>query len=377
MTSPSSDIGGAEKSFWFLSSKLREDEQFEIYGAFPKGRWYPKLKLNFKEVQPLFCIEFIPRGLSPFSILRWPLYVLTLAVNFLLCIGEILLKKIDLVYVNSSIQLSAVLAAILTGRKLVVFLPEDYFYNNLRLRKWLFILLSKAAHRLLCQSSKLEKDLKYLRGKVRVIYAGAYEIEEQQSNEIKSDPLFFKVGIIGKIYPLKGQETFVKAIQCLVQEGWPVKGYILGGYRRFSNNYFYYKKLKRLIDRQGLKDRVIFAGPASLQGIYQGLDAVAIASESEGFCLVYPEALKFGRPVISTRTGVMADVGRDGENLLFFNYGEDRQLAEKIKKLYLDKELYSKIVQNGQNTYRTYFQEDLIARQFIQTITEVAHAHRV
>ena len=376
MTSPSSDMGGAEKTFWFLSSRLKADKKYEIYGAFPRGSLYPKLKANFKKTQALFLIEFIPRGVNPLSVLRWPLYLITLALNFLLCLKEILLNQIDIIYVNSSIQLSAVLAARLTNRKLMVFVLEDYYHDNLQMRHWLFSLLSRSADLLLCQSGRLENDLKSYGAKVKVIYAGVYEIEGRPSELKSHDPRFFNVGIIGKIYPLKGQATVIAALERLVREGLPIKVHILGGYRRFSNNYFYYRKLKRLVENKGLIEKVVFEEPASLSQIYLGLDAVVIASRSEGFSLVYPEALKYGRPVIATCTGVMADVGKEGENLMFFDYGDDQHLAEKIKLIYSNKELRSKLAQNGYLTYRKYFQEDLIGQQFISEINEVANAHR-
>lgn len=376
MTSPSSDMGGAEKTFWFLSSQVKEDKKYEIYGAFPRGNLYPKLRANFKQVQALFFIEFIPRGLSPFSILRWPLYVLTLIINFLLCLKMIWLEQIDMVYVNSSIQFSAVLAARLTNRKLIVFVLEDYYYSNPGIRDRLFAVLSKNSEILLCQNKKLEKDLRSYGGKVEMIYASAYEIESQPGHPKKTDPRFFNIGLVGKIYPLKGQAIMIAALGLLVKEGMPIKAHILGGYRMFSKNYFYYKELKRTIHDKCLMDNVVFDEPASLSQIYQGLDAVVIASNSEGFSLVYPEALKFGKPVISTRTGVMVDVGRDGENLIFFKHGNVLQLAEKIKLLYSNKGLYDRLVKNGKETYEIHFDKEKISRQFLHILDEVANARR-
>jgi len=372
MTSPSSDMGGAEKTFWFLSSRLKADDRFEIYGAFPFGGLYSRLKLNFKKVQLLFSIEFIPRTRGLFMLIRWPWYVLTLTVNFLLCLKEILLNRIDVVYVNSSIQLSAVLAAVLTKRKLVVFIMEDYFYDNSRLREWLFLFLSRRADKLICQSSKIKNAILEAKKKIEVIYSGVYDIEEKQSTFCNADLNYFKVGIIGKIYPLKGQETFIKAIGHLVQEGLPVKGYIYGNCRRFSPNYLYLHKLKNYINMMKLEKRISFAGQQSLRLMYERLDTLVIASQSESSPLVFSEALKFGKPVISTRTGVMADVGKDGENLLFFNFGDNKDLADRIKKLYMDRDLRKRLIENGRILYQKEFNEAVIAERFVNILKEVS-----
>jgi len=122
MTSPSSDLGGAEKTFWFLSSRLKADARFEIFGAFPRGILFSRFKQNFTHTQVLMNQEFIPH-----NIFRWPFYCLVFSVNFVLCLKEILLCNTEMVYVNTSFNLSAVWAARIARKKLMVFVSEDYF----------------------------------------------------------------------------------------------------------------------------------------------------------------------------------------------------------------------------------------------------------
>jgi glycosyltransferase involved in cell wall biosynthesis len=155
-----------------------------------------------------------------------------------------------------------------------------------------------------------------------------------------------------------------------------VKGLILGDYRRFSKEANYFRKLQVYMKDKGLERDISFGRPFSLAEMYGKLDAVVIASESEGFSLVYPEALKSRKPVVSTRTGVMADVGKDGENLLFFDHGNERQLADKLKELHNNKSMRDRLVNGGLATYKTYFEEERIARQLIGALAEAAHANR-
>jgi glycosyltransferase involved in cell wall biosynthesis len=371
MTSPSSDMGGAEKTFWFLSSRLKVDGRFEIFGAFPRGIIFPRLKRNFSRMQVLMNQEFIPR-----NVFRWPFYCLVFTINFILCLKEILLKKIDLVYVNTSFNLSAVWAARITGKKLAVFVLEDYFYNDPPRKARLLNFLSRSAQLIICQNKHLAENIREQGGEVRVIYAGAYEIEEKTPKPQATDHEHFTAGIIGKIHPLKGQDTFIKAIGILKREGLPVKGHIFGDYRRFSKEAIYHGKLIAYLKDNGLERDISFGRPFSLAEMYGKLDAVVIASENEGFSLVFPEALKSRKPVVSTRTGVMADVGKDGENLLFFDYGNERQLAEKLKELYHNKSLRDRLVNGGLATYKSHFEEERIARQLIGALAEVADANR-
>lgn len=369
MTSPSSDMGGAERSFWFLSTQLKTDPAFEVYGAFPPGTLYGKLKKNFLKVQPLLMVEFIPKATN----LLWPFrlcfYLLTLAINIMLCIKEILLNRIDLVYVNSSVQLSSLLAAKMLGRRVVVFVREDYFYDRPGLKRWLFGLLIGSARLLFCQSKELAAQLKGV--KIIFLYDSAYELEDEPQNRMETPSPDFKIGLIGKIYPLKGQETLIRALGIVDGEHLPIKAYLYGSCRRFSSNQRYLRELKTLIRDLKLERKVVWAGePVSLKKIYSGLDAVVIASENEGFSMVYPEALKFGKPVISTPTGIMAEVGREGENIMFFDHKDHQALAKMIASLYKGAGLRKHLADKGSELYQRMFNEKQTAETFKRGIKE-------
>jgi glycosyltransferase involved in cell wall biosynthesis len=362
-------MGGAERSFWFLSAQLKTDPGFEVFGAFPPGTLYGKFKKNFLKVQPLLMVEFIPKAVNLLWPLRLFIYALTLAVNFLLSVKEILLHKIDLVYVNSSIQLSTLLAAKMLGRRAIVFVREDYFYDRPGLKRWLFGLLAGSARLLFCQSIKLAAQFK--RVKVSFLYDSAYELKDEPQSRMETPSPDFKIGLIGKIYPLKGQETLIRALGIVDGEHLPIKAYLYGSCRRFSSNQRYLRKLQALIRDLKLEEKVVLAGePLSLKIIYSGLDAVVIASENEGFSLIFPEALKFGKPVISTRTGIMAEVGREGENLLFFDYNDHQALANKLISLYRDAGLRKRLVGNGKELFQRMFDERLTAETFKRGIKE-------
>jgi L-malate glycosyltransferase len=64
---------------------------------------------------------------------------------------------------------------------------------------------------------------------------------------------------------------------------------------------------------QGVADAVVFAGfRRDLVQIYSALDVFVHTSLGEAGCQVIPEAMASGKPVISTRVGVVSDILEDG-----------------------------------------------------------------
>ena len=89
-----------------------------------------------------------------------------------------------------------------------------------------------------------------------------------------------------------------------------------GGYR---------KELEDQVNQQGLQDRILFNGRLSdedLLSCFHDTDLFILASYAEpanfeGFGIVFLEANATGVPVLTTRSGGMADYVVDGENGLY------------------------------------------------------------
>lgn len=89
------------------------------------------------------------------------------------------------------------------------------------------------------------------------------------------------------------------------------------------------EKEKQTADACGVSDRVEFLGYRS--DPYENSEDVMFCimpSNYEGFCLVIPEALSRGIPVISTPVGCATEVIRPGENGYLVNVNDDGMLTE-------------------------------------------------
>jgi glycosyltransferase involved in cell wall biosynthesis len=128
-------------------------------------------------------------------------------------------------------------------------------------------------------------------------------------------------------------------------------------------------ELENLLASFGLKDDVIFAGNRrDPQNFYPALDVVALTSKNEGTPLTLIEAMANARPVIATSVGGVIDLL--GEPLpTKLNYrectrgisvkpGDVEAFAAGLQRLVEDKELRTKVAQNGYDFVRTNYAKE-------------------
>ncbi len=114
---------------------------------------------------------------------------------------------------------------------------------------------------------------------------------------------------VGAVSPRKGQDLLVEALASVADLPWTCE--LVGPVRR---NPAYAERLRGLVERYGLGDRVTFAGPRSgeeLAGRYAAADLVVLPSRAETYGMVVTEALARGIPVLATDVdGVPDTLGR-------------------------------------------------------------------
>ncbi len=97
------------------------------------------------------------------------------------------------------------------------------------------------------------------------------------------------------------------------------------------------KKLKALVKKLGLSDRVDFVGfqnQAAMEKLIREAKAVVIPSVwYENMPLNLLESLALGKIVVASRIGGIPEIIRDGDNGLLFNPGDSSDLANKIRQI--------------------------------------------
>lgn len=137
------------------------------------------------------------------------------------------------------------------------------------------------------------------------------------------------VSMVGRITEWKGHDCFIRALATVQKEHPEVVGLVVGGVWHGKEDYL--ESLQQLAKETGADIR--FAGSQSnVREIYALSDLVVSAAHTkpETFGRVAAEALAMNSPVIASAHGGSLDIVRDGENGLFFEPGNDSDLAEKI-----------------------------------------------
>jgi len=96
----------------------------------------------------------------------------------------------------------------------------------------------------------------------------------------------------------------------------------------------------------GLDGRARFLGPQPRETVFEllrGADAVVLSSKWENFPHVLVEALAVGTPVISTDTGGVPEIVRDGENGLLVPPGDPDALAAAVRRYFGDEQLRQRL----------------------------------
>jgi len=173
-----------------------------------------------------------------------------------------------------------------------------------------------------------------IRPRTEVLYIGARQPEiisaEEKKNRRETLGLgkSFTVGIVGRIEPQKGQHLVLEAVRTLMSEGIDAKALIVG--HAMDEGY-----LQNL--QSGYSDVGIFTGfTREAQTMMQLCDVMVLATENETFGLVLIEAMMCGVCVVASDSGGPLEIIDDGVNGLLFKTSDSRDLAVKLRLLYLD-----------------------------------------
>ncbi len=111
-----------------------------------------------------------------------------------------------------------------------------------------------------------------------------------------------------------------------------------------------------------------------LEHLYLTSDFLLLPTRSECFGLVFCEANAFGLPVITTQTGGVPEVVRNGENgfVLPFN-ARGAEYAQVIARIYREDEQYAELVKSSRVAYDTRLNWDNWGKTVNTLITEMLY----
>jgi len=176
-----------------------------------------------------------------------------------------------------------------------------------------------------------------------------------------------RCAVVGALHEGKRQEDAIRAVGFLVQQGVPVKLYIVG-----EGDAQYRSFLQNLVYENGLENYVVFLGYTDNPfPIMKSVDVLLMCSQNEAFGRVTVEAMKLGKPVIGARSGGTIELIRDGFNGFLYTVGDSFELAEKIRFLYEHPEVRLTMGKNAREWATKRFTRENYGREILKVFREV------
>ena len=145
----------------------------------------------------------------------------------------------------------------------------------------------------------------------------------------------FRVGIVGELSELKGQEEFVRAAVLVVKEFGGRVEFVIAGEDEARGG-AWRERVERLISELNLGGHVRLLGRLGgeeLTRLTASLDLLVSASRSEAFGMAMVEALACGVPVVATATDGAREIIEDGADGLLVPLGDVEALAAAVVSL--------------------------------------------
>lgn len=126
----------------------------------------------------------------------------------------------------------------------------------------------------------------------------------------------------------KGYDTLIKAFSLIKEKYYDWKLVICG-----TGDV---KEVKKLIRKYGVESQVELPGwivGEDKERFFKNAFAYCMTSKQEGLPMSVLESMSYGVPVISTPVGCLPDFLIEKENVLFFDYGNEKELSKKMELL--------------------------------------------
>lgn len=233
--------------------------------------------------------------------------------------------------------------------------------------QWILKNVVKHSERIIAVSKNTKEDLLKMfdidAGKIEVIYEGVADIFGPREDKEALDDVLKKY-MITKDYILytgvwrshKNLVNLVRAFRLLRgDEGFEPQLVITG------QEDPYYPEIKRAVRELELENDVIYTGlvpEEELVALYQGAKAYAFPSLYEGFGLPPLEAMRCGTPVVASESSCIPEIcGED--NALFFDPLDPEDIANTLRRLWLDETLQKDLRERGLKHSRKFSWEKM------------------
>jgi glycosyltransferase involved in cell wall biosynthesis len=213
-----------------------------------------------------------------------------------------------------------------------------HYYFIYYIQHLVYIIGMKNVDLLLAPSQFIRQQILIEYKNTRLLYNGV--TLRDSSEHMNNKKLLF----VGGIKKIKGIKFLIKAMPLIIDKIPNVSLDIVGD--GDDKN-----ELIKLANDLKLQSRIKFLGWISnenLTTVYRNADVVVIPSiVPESFCLIGPEAMSVGRPIVGSNVGGIPEWLDDGKTGFLVDPGNSRQIAEKVIQLLSDRKLLEQMGKNA------------------------------
>jgi len=349
--SPGTDLGGGEVSLLTLIKNLDRSRFTPTICAYGEGRFAERARA-------LDCAVHILTYDSVLSQLRFVFKLSHLIKT----------EKADLVHVNT-LDIRAGLATRLAGRKLLGHLRVIFPTT------WVDKTFVSLAHKTISVSNAVRDHFCQAEGSDPNAFETIYNAVDTQTislshlhEELKLSSETNIIGVVGRIDPWKGMETFIEAAE-QVKKTHPNTHFVIAGTPGPApEEQAYEQHLKKRVGTLGLNDTFHFLGYRSdALSLIDQFTILVVPSrilqtssgiKTEGFGRVAAEGLAMKTPVIASRVGGLPEIIEHKKSGLLFTESDPDDLANNIKRLLEDSTQRQQLANAGHKRFHEYFSVD-------------------
>jgi glycosyltransferase involved in cell wall biosynthesis len=277
-------------------------------------------------------------------------------------------QKIDLTYTNTSVILSAGIAARLTGIKSVFHIHETPKRNGIY-QKISGGIIDRISDKVITVSKVVSQHwIKHIsEKKITHIYNS---IELTHKLDIKKLKTTSSLNIIcvGRLSPLKGHEYLMEIISKLKVFVPEIKVEIIGDIFRGYESYEV--DLRDMLKELELTDIITFTGfVKDMEDKYKDADILIHPSIlPDSLPTVILEAMSYGTPVIATDLGGAKELLQENINGLLIPLDDAEIAAENIRYFIKNREEQKKCILNAHENLKTNFTPEQFSERINQTV---------
>jgi glycosyltransferase involved in cell wall biosynthesis len=173
------------------------------------------------------------------------------------------------------------------------------------------------------------------------------------------------IGYIGHFTHNKGVELLVKAFPYMLKK-FPNSRLVLAWSELDSGK----KEIKKLIKKEGLKNKSILLGKIDVPKFLSTIDVLVlpyrVTFATQLFPSVLLEAMSVGVPLVTTKIKPLTEVIADGRTALFVQPSNSQKIAKAIINLLSNQELREKMIANQREIARQKFSQEVITQKYLE-----------